>query len=62
MSDEFVLPFENPLQEAAQRDRAHNELGIARCPICGAPLHMRVDCHGPRFVCQCMPADLKLAG
>jgi hypothetical protein len=53
MSDEIILPFHNPLRDSAQRDAAHNDLGVARCPLCDAPMQMRVDRQGPRFVCLC---------
>jgi hypothetical protein len=64
MRDEcdVILPFENRLREGVQRERASEELGTARCPICDAPLRMRVDCHGPRFVCACVDRDLRAAG
>ena len=51
--DRVILPFENPIREAVQRERASEELGTARCPLCGWPLRLRVDCQGPRFVCAC---------
>ena len=50
---EVILPFHNPLREAVNRERASDELGVCRCPICNGPMQMRVDCRGPRFVCAC---------
>jgi len=50
---EVILPFRNVVQEAVQRESASDELGVARCPLCNGPLQIRVDCHGPRFVCAC---------
>ncbi len=50
---EIVLPFHNPLRDAVNRERAGEELGVVRCPMCNGPMRMRVDCRGPRFVCAC---------
>jgi hypothetical protein len=53
MNDEVILPFENRLRDAVRRERASEDLGTARCPECGWPLRLRLDCLGPRFECAC---------
>ena len=56
---DVILPFENRIQEAVQRERASDELGTARCPLCNGPL--RIDCHGSRFVCACAESARRAA-
>lgn len=55
MSEErdVILPFRNIVREAAQREEASDELGVARCPMCAGPLQVCVDRRGPHFVCAC---------
>ena len=49
--------FQTELNNNPRRDRrSRNEddnLAVARCPICGAPMVARVDCRGPYFFCLC---------
>jgi hypothetical protein len=45
--------WENPLRESLQRELAAEELGVARCPACQEPMHVRLDAAGPHYVCGC---------
>ena len=35
------------------RQAGYDDLGVARCPICNAPLALRMARGGPVFICQC---------
>lgn len=48
-----ILPFQTPIRDAAHREAASDELGVARCPICQVPLRVEMNCEGPHFVCAC---------
>lgn len=56
----------NGRRRLSQRDlvhirQLHDELGIARCPVCRVPLIARQGRHGPAFFCACVKKPRKKA-
>jgi hypothetical protein len=45
--------FSSRTAERRVRDRMDDRFASAYCPVCRAPLVVRVDCRGPYFFCRC---------
>ena len=41
------------IMDRQQRQGAADIVGVARCPLCRAPLVARMGCRGPYFHCAC---------
>ena len=47
------FPWNSPVATQQSRNQTADALGVARCPVCGRPLVVRLDSKGPYFFCGC---------
>jgi hypothetical protein len=47
-----------PQLDHEQQHAASEVAGVARCPLCHAPLVARLNCRGPYFQCLCHESGL----
>jgi hypothetical protein len=51
---DYPLYLSGRKAERRARDRMGEQFAAANCPVCRAPLVVRVDCRGPYFFCRCV--------
>ena len=59
--DNFQGQLSNPPRLDARIRNQVDNLGVARCPLCGYGLVVRQDCRGPYFFCLCVKPRRRLA-